>query len=505
MRDIWTAPMMRTGDLEPFPAPAIRFWEFFVSVWSQDNLGTTVGSDLSPLLRMVIQSIVRDAVVAQKIIKSVVIPVGAIAMYVLAGLVTQRTWARYTAAFVFALNPILAAAPGGPLSLLLATAPLPAWGLASLLWLRFSRWSLLRYLLPMALWSVFGINALVLSIGLSGALLFAAMTSVPRRKLVAVFALVAGIHLFVFLVLDLPKFISFTPGAEHIASVNTDAFVRDVQATHVAATPDRLLRLAGNAGAGMWVLGYNNDPHSARWTVLGWALTALAGLALWTPRGQNRRAIVGAFALLTAGVTLFLWFTSLGTLLPVFERFNALFVFRNPGKLMILLSLGLSVLAGAGAAVLQDRLRTERRRVRRWALPTITSAAYLAYMWPVFLGDLGTSILMDTYDATVLVPARYASPVAWLQARERDEGFFRVLWLPSDPDTRLALRRSVANQFSAQPGAEIYGQGNAGALALDARRSAARRRGRRPAACARFHALRGRRSRRSEREAACGR
>jgi hypothetical protein len=207
----------------------------------------------------------------------------------------------------------------------------------------------------------------------------------------------------------------------------------DLDYTYAKASLATLVRLAGNQGDPMHLLGYDG---AAAWTFAGFLLALLFIFGLVCTRIKDSLALrLGVLAV--AALYGLLAIKVLAARRPEFlEGLPGLLVFRNPEKIMILLSVALVAGAMYGASALVQLSRVRRRLTSVAVLCAL--ALYLGlYARPAFSGHWGVKTVRgDAYvaDRELLAAARYLSRID-----PSLPGTWRVAWIPFSAADVLSL------------------------------------------------------------------
>lgn len=212
--------------------------------------------------------------------------------------------------------------------------------------------------------------------------------------------------------------------------------MNDVTFTYRFWTLSDIVRLGGDA--------YNPLYGGGVRPLLGYVLPTLvlsAPLFKQNRTGEKLRLTMG-FLVLAGMTTLFVWLTTRGDTLWLFERFPLLFRFRNPARPILLLAFAYApliamavdgLLNGLSALIIQRRVRL----IAGFIALAVIAFSVGFYNKPFFSGDM---YLSQNRDNSYEVPKVYYEISQWISKRRSSEGFFRTLWVPwtyKESETKL--------------------------------------------------------------------
>jgi arabinofuranan 3-O-arabinosyltransferase len=217
-------------------------------------------------------------------------------------------------------------------------------------------------------------------------------------------------------------------------------------------------------------------PYTARlgrepFDVLRFSLPALAGMGLLLARGRERR-----LALALAGIALVLAWVAKGLHEPfpevnlwLYHHLPGFWLFRDPGKALLLLTIALSLLAGIAIARITGPIRWQ---VPAWTVVAILVGGAVAYAHPLFTGEAVPGARPQLPSTHVRVPDAWRAVGRFLD-REQDDG--KVLVLPRPDFYQLpttwgyygvSFSRFVLHRPVLEPQADGYFQATRGTAAI---------------------------------------
>ena len=332
IRGLWGTGMLAFGDLPRFPSDASVFVDSFREAWSDRGFGGPYPSiSWFLFLASLLTLTGGDGALAQQLAMTLWIPVAFCGMAYLCRRYVETSWVLAAiGGLVYVVTPIsIGLFIGGAVALIWSYALLPTLlvgaealrrsGMPNLAWLA----------LPAALLAA--TSPELLAFGFLVAAVWFAVGSGRRTFIVA-----AGAALGLALLATVPSLVS--RGSVGLTSGLIEKMTEDFEYTYAEITPLHLLRLAGNHGDPMDPLGYN-DATSWGYTGYGLILAVAAGLLL---RRRGDVFVLRLVALASVVLAALLGIALLARTRPeIFAEFSPAFVFRNPGKLMMLLAVAL--------------------------------------------------------------------------------------------------------------------------------------------------------------------
>lgn len=441
VRGLWGTGMLAFGDLPRFPSDASVFVDGFREAWSDRGFGGPYAS-LSWFLFLASLLTVTggDGGLAQQLAMTLWIPLAFCGMAFLCRRYLETSWLLAAiGGLLYVVTPIsIGLFIGGAVALIWSYALLPIL-LVGVEALRRSGTPNLAWLaLPAALLAATSPELLAF-----GFLVAAVWFAVGRGR--RTFIVAAGAALGLALVATVPSLVS--RGSVGLTAGLVQKMTEDFQYTYAEITPLHLLRLAGNHGDPMDPLGYN-DATSWSYTGYGLIAAAAAGLLL------RRRGDVFVLRLVVLASVVFgalLGIALLARTRPdVFADFSPMFVFRNPGKLMMLLAVALVPAAVYGLRRLFE-IYPHRREGLRFVVALGLITYLIAYAGPALSGDWGVERVRGaTYEADRSLQAS----AQYLQRQDRDApGRWRAIWVPFDHTDALNLEW-IRPYWANEPNAE---------------------------------------------------
>jgi hypothetical protein len=426
-RGLWGTGMLAFGDLPRFPSDGSVFVDSFREAWSDRGFGGPYPSiSWFLFLASLVTLTGGDGPLAQQLAMTLWIPVAFCGMAYLCRRYVETSWVLAAiGGLVYVVTPIsIGLFIGGAVGLIWSYALLPTLlvgvealrrsGMPNLAWLA----------LPAALLAA--TSPELLAFGFLVAAVWFAVGSARRTFIVA-----ASAALGLAFVATLPSLAS--RGSVSLSSGLIEKMTEDYEYTYAEITPLHLLRLAGNHGDPMDPLGYND---ATSWVYTGYGLIAAvaAGLLL---RRRGDVFVLRLLALASVALGALLGIALLARTRPeIFADFSPAFVFRNPGKLMMLLAVALVPAAVYGLRRLFE-VYPHRREALRFVVAVGLVTYLIAYAGPALSGDWGVERVRGAaYEAD---PGLQAS-AQYLKRQDRDApGRWRAIWLPFDHTDALNL------------------------------------------------------------------
>jgi hypothetical protein len=441
IRGLWGTGMLAFGDLPRFPSDASVFVDSFREAWSDRGFGGPYPSiSWFLFLASLLTLTGGDGALAQQLAMTLWIPVAFCGMAYLCRRYVETSWLLAAiGGLLYVVTPIsIGLFIGGAVALIWSYALLPTLllgvealrrsGMPNLAWLA----------LPAALLAA--TSPELLAFGLLVAAVWFAIGSGRRAFIVA-----AGAALGLALVATLPSLVS--RGSVGLTSGLIEKMTEDFEYTYAEITPLHLLRLAGNHGDPMDPLGYN-DATSWGYTGYGLIAAVAAGLLL---RRRGDVFVLRLVALASVVLGALLGIALLARTRPeIFADFPPAFVFRNPGKLMMLLAVALVPAAMYGLRRLFE-VYPHRREALRFVVAAGLLTYLIAYAGPALSGDWGVERVRGAaYEAD---PGLQAS-AQYLKRQDRDApGRWRAIWVPFDHTDALNLEW-IRPYWANEPNAE---------------------------------------------------
>ena len=353
-RDLWGSGTLVFGDLPRFPVDASVFFDAYRESWSDRGLGGAFPSvTWVVVLGSMLQVVGGDGPLAQQLVMTLWIPVACCGMAYLCRRLIETSWLlAAVGGLMYVLTPVsIGLFVGGAIGLIWSYALLP-FVLIGAEMLRSRSASIAWFALPVALLAATSPELLAF-----GFLIAVVWLAIGRGR--ESFLILAAVALGAAALATLPSLVG--RGGIRLSSTLIEKMTVDFQYTYLEITPLHLLRLAGNHGDPMEDLGYN---AAATWAYAGYLpIVALVVGMLLRHHGDLFVLRLVVLASVVFGVLLGLsW---LARSQPgVFEEFTALFVFRNPGKLMMLLTAAVIPVSIYGIRRLFEFLPQRRETLR---------------------------------------------------------------------------------------------------------------------------------------------
>lgn len=412
------------GDFPAFPHdPAGHMWRETAGAWQEIGLGYAIHQ--SPgLVFLSAGSLLfgNDPVLFQRLFYGSLLPLAFVAMYLALRDHVDAPEARGAGALLYALNPTtIGLFNGGSPGPLFAFALLPP-VIAAAVRVMAEQDRSWRHVATMSLVFALGFTfylnfAFVVLAGLVPLLVTYLLVRRDARytlRVVTKLAAVAGILFLLALPMTLPlaMVVADAGSASDLPTYRTGRsqqdLLNDVGYTYRALTPDNTLRLTGNAGASDYWMGYTSQqaPKTLNWVGLSIPLVAFAAFLL---ASLARRPVVIGMGALIVTVATFGLLTHEGLMVSVFKGFPLLFVFRNPGGLMILIVFAMSTLVAITLDALHARASAWKGpSMPRGSLGTVACVAMVgtifAYNAPLWSGDMS---IVSLRGDLVFVPESY--------------------------------------------------------------------------------------------------
>jgi hypothetical protein len=426
IRGLWGSGMLAFGDMPRFPDDASAFVDGYREAWSDRGLGGPYPSITWALfLASALAFVGGDGPLAQQLVVTLWIPVAFCGMAYLCRRYLETSWLLAAmGGLLYVVTPVsIGLVVGGAVGLIWSYALLPL-VLVGAEALRRRSSSIAWFALPVALLAA--TSPELLAFGLVIALVWIA---IGRGR--ETFLVVGVVALGAAAIATVPSLAG--RGGIGLSDSLIDKMTIDFEYTYSEITPLNLLRLAGNHGDPMDPLGYNG---ASTWVYAGYVLVAalMAGFVL---RRRGDLFVLRLVALAAVAFGALLGIALLTRANPdVFGSWTPAFVFRNPGKLMILLAAAVVPAAVYGVRRLFEVFPQRRESLR--ILVAGGLALYLiAYAGPALTGDWGVKeVRGSTYAAD---PGLQAS--AQFIKRQEPNGFgrWRTIWLPFAHEDALNL------------------------------------------------------------------
>jgi hypothetical protein len=438
VRGLWNDGMLAFGDLPRFPTEPSVFVDGFREAWSDRGLGG-VGPSLPWVL--VFASLLTltggDAPLAQQLAMTLWIPVAFCGMaYFCRRFMDTSWWLAALGGLLYVATPVsIGLFVGGASGLVWAYAFLPL-VLAGAEAVRRSTDSNLAWIaLPAALLAATSPELLVV-----GFLVAVIWLAIGRDR--EPFLLVALIGLALATMAMLPALVG--RGAFQLSDALIEKMTVDFQWTYSEVTPGNLFRLAGNHGDPMHALGYND---ASTWGYAGYLVIAALAVGLLLRRRGDLLVVrlVALAAVVFAALLGIAWVTR--TRPETFADFPVLFVLRNPGKLMMLLTAAIVPAAIYGIHRL-FQVFPQHREILRFVVAAGLVAYLGGYAGPALSGDWGVEEVRGSAyeaDAALFASARFVA-----NQEENAPGRYRAAWLPFDHTAALNLEW-IAPRWANEP------------------------------------------------------
>ncbi|MBS7658904.1 MAG: hypothetical protein QW487_07565 [Candidatus Bathyarchaeia archaeon] len=428
----------------------------FLSSWNSQFLGYRYEGS-SVILIVLIQFLVKNDIVAQKVYFLSILPLSAITMYIFTRNCFNSFLAKIFSSLLYAINPVtIGEFHNGSL------------------------WMMTYALFPLMLHFLFkiyednDIEAVILHgicvsilIGLhvgplwillwmlspTPFLIFFKFLYTPRKWSRSILKKSTLILAFVLI-----GFTLLLPTIYHVLFIQSSAtrpqsitlYFKDLNYCYSKATPLNLLRLVGNAGSPIDKMGYNN---TAWWTTPGIIIPIITFIPLINRKNLKRFDLI--FYLIICLIILFIFFTYEGITYPLFIKLPFLFSLRNPKYLMYPLTFCVSLMFGRGLELLCKLIQKSKflnaRSLMLFLLFMTVSGSLTIYAYPIWDGKIGGR---SAYE----IPQSYYEIVSILEKREGVEDF-RVLWLPYTYQTQVRIV-SIINHFGARLGQDVLNTSN---------------------------------------------
>jgi hypothetical protein len=427
IRGLWDGGMLAFGDLPRFPTEPSVFVDGFREAWSDRGYGGVYPSITWFLFLAGLLTLTGgDAPLAQQLAMTLWIPVAFCGMaFLCRRFIETNWWLAAAGGLLYVATPIsIGLFVGGAVGLIWSYALLPL-VIAGAEALRRSTGSNIAWLaLPIALLAATSPELLLFGFVIAAVWLLVGRDREP-------FLPVAVIGLALATLATIPALVGRS--GVRLSDTLLEKMTTDFEFTYAEVTPLHLLRLAGNHGDPMEPLGYN---EASTWAYAGYLLVAalVVGLLL-RRRGDAFVLRLVALASVAFGALLGIaWLTRSNP--ELFADFAATFVFRNPGKLMMLLAVALVPAAVYGIHRL-FAVFPQHREILRFVVAGGLVAYFGAYAGPALSGDWGVKEVRGSEyeaDAALFASARF------VQSQEPDApGRFRAVWVPFDHTDALNL------------------------------------------------------------------
>lgn len=446
------------GDIDLWPSVNTHI-QLFLNSWYDTGSGGT-GKVYSPfvLVRALFVAAF-EQLAAGKFFLLFLIPSAMLSMFFASKVLIPSLTARYLAAFLYAVNPITLGEfySASPLLAFYAIQPLVAYFFIKLLEAEsLNMRSILLFSITAAAAILILVDSIILIPLLLGAIMVASY--ITKKHFVAVQIKNLAISVTLIPILILPVIVGYYQPASNlnttIAERGISNPINDVIFTYSKADLLNLSKLAGNEGTGMSQLGYNDVTRW--WNALGLVIPIVAFSFLAFGKIDSRKMyLVGAMSIIAISIIVFIWLTKEHLTFFIFEDIPLLYTFRNPRKLMFVLSFAVSLLFAVGAYQLIEKIKARRRKFLHFLCVSGLALILLAYNWPFLTGDLGISQSRTNFSSRYQIPERYFEIRDVLEAGPPSDS--RVIWMPMDLLPQYIVTGLDVNPFLMPSGSGLKG------------------------------------------------
>ncbi|MEM4680607.1 MAG: hypothetical protein QW038_02320 [Nanopusillaceae archaeon] len=229
-------------------------------------------------------------------------------------------------------------------------------------------------------------------------------------------------------------------------------YFRNINYCYSKATPLNLLRLAGNAGSPMDMLGYNKINW---WSIFGLIIPIIIIIPLLQKSRINCLDLV--IYIMIFIIILFIFLTHKKVTYTMFSMFPFLFSLRNPKYLMYPLAFCISFIFGRGIDTLHDfsiknKLLNKRKKIVITFITATIIISLLIYNFPIMNGRMG--LIDDSY----IIQKNYYDIINMLNERD-DNKSYMILWLPYTYKTQTRLVNNIRH-FGIKLGQDVLNDPN---------------------------------------------
>lgn len=460
-RDILGYGMLSVGDLAPFPESR-QALEAFLFSWQPQSMGTSMAREARLFIIGVLVALFGDnAVMAQKVFYLSLLPLASITMYIFLNRLVRSRFGKIVASLLYiaTIEPIWAFV-NGSMSFLFLHAIYPLLLLALFNVLDGAGRLRNMFIFTALLGVAASFHPQVLFFFAPFMIVFSLIGMLRRRSLrhALTTALLISASLALCYLLGSPFWApyglpSFVFPYEMVVGLPIERLIQDVTQSYRHASITNLAML--------------NVAHP-----VSLLLPIFAFSSLLLSRDGERLGHALGFSIIVFSLTLFGWLTHLGLTLDLFRRLPFLFTFREMAKITYILLLAYPPLLAIAIDGIQDRFKrsVERRgealaRAQLIGYGLALSAISVVLVFNIALYEGGRLLRGDMalheYRGTeFVVPTVCLNAGNWLDARRREDGFFRTLWCPLDFHTQRSLTWLDPYTFSVPAQGEVLGLPN---------------------------------------------
>lgn len=447
-RNLEFGNMWSFSDLLPFDTQ--RDIDSFFGTWDHNLLGYPYMTSGIYVLQFLLELIIRNDIISQKIYYMSLFPLSFVTMYFLTEKFIFHNMGRYMACFLYALNPITIGEffNGSTWMNLYALAPIIILFVVKFLDAKNIVFgltiSILFGLIASNLWIIFW--TLLFPILLIMVTKSITVTKSIEKKNY----LIDSSYLIIFLILGL---LLLLPSIDYILFAKNSAFSEESIENHFTeidhnyqeAILINILRMAGNKGSPMDLLGYDNNYNW--WTLFGFIIPLVIIFAFFknddSLKNENS-AYKLSFLFIISFIVIFMILTNLKLTYWVYNHITFLFSTRNPKYMMYSLSLSMSILFGVG---IDKIMNIKYKRYIIFAIIVAIIFSLIVYLYPIWNGDMGFNKRYVDYT----VPKYYYSTFEYIK---NDSEYGRVLWLPYTYVIQTRLINSI-NHMGIRQGQDL--------------------------------------------------
>lgn len=442
-RNLQIGVMWSFSDLLPFDNE--KRADLFFGTWDSNMLGYPFISSSTPLILLCLGTLIKNDIIVQNLYYLSFIPLSFVTMYILSQKLISGAYGRYFASFLYALNPITIGEfyNGSVWMNIYIIAPLIIF-----LTIEFLERKNLNVFYGLMISILLGLTYSTVWI-LVWTILFPIfiVTLIKSIKEIKngnhdIFRRIG--YLLIFFMLGV---ILLLPSIDYIIFTKEKAFRQDsiqslfgdVKNNYKDAIPEYIIRMAGNSGSPMDLLGYN---EYSWWTFFGYIVTIFVLFQILDRKSMKNTYYVSFFIIISITI-IFMSMTHFQLTYRIYENVPFLFSLRNPKYIMYSFSLAISILFGLGIHKFLNPL--DARRI--YAVSFIVLMSLIIYLYPIWNGDMGLN-----NKATYTVPKYYSDTFAYLK---NDDSYFRVLWLPYTYSMQTRLANSI-NHAGVKLGQDLF-------------------------------------------------
>ena len=448
------------GDIDLWP-PAATMTNLFLNSW-QDSTDGGQGKIYTPFV-LIKATIVAafGQLSAGKVFLLLLLPSAMISMFYASKIFLNSIYARYLCSFVFAFNPITIGEfiSASPLLAFYAILPLVLYSFIRLLEAdALNKKRILTFSSIAAFSVLILLDSLLILPFLLPVIAIVYFLKHPQLRIVIVKNLFIAIGIISILILPI-AIGSYKPATALEENAGTQTISdpwADIHYIYAKAHFLNLSKLAGNEGTGMMQLGYNSYDQIWNWTGLILPIMAFSFLVIGGLERRTRYLSI-SFMLAALVIMILVWATMQEFTYPLFDALPVLFTFRNPRKLMFVLSLVMSLLFALGTTEITRRIKMiSRRKYLQFGFVAIVFSLLLTYNWPIFTFDLGMKNARKYFPDMYQIPDRYFS-IAETVHHDLSLGQSRTIWLPMDLLTQYSVIGLNLNSYLLPAGSVLRG------------------------------------------------